>query len=66
MTLQSKDIASRLKRNFPVIEPFLTEAGFLCREKIGESTVTLIQAQGLMEVLRLKLAENPIMLIKAH
>lgn len=52
-----------MKRNFPVIEPFLAEAGVMNQVKIGESIVTLIHTQGLMEVLRHKLAENPFMLL---
>jgi aminoglycoside 3-N-acetyltransferase len=52
-----------MERNFPVIEPFLTGAGVMNQINIGKSTVSLIRTQGLMEVLRHKLAENPFMLL---
>lgn len=50
-------------RNFQAVQPYLEEAGFARQRTIGNSVVSLIQAQGLMEMLKNLLADDPYFLL---
>jgi aminoglycoside 3-N-acetyltransferase len=52
-----------VKRKFTAIDPFLLEAGYMRKTKIGNAEVTLIDAPGLLKVAEEKLKENPNMLL---
>lgn len=52
-----------IRRRFTAIDPFLLEAGYMRKTKIGSSEVTLIDAPGLLKVAEEKLKENPYMLL---
>ncbi len=52
------------ERNFPVIEPLLLEKGLMRIGKIGESTVRLIHAMGLIETALERLRFDPLYLTR--
>jgi aminoglycoside 3-N-acetyltransferase len=53
-----------LKRNFPVIAPYLSESGFMKQGRIGNCLVSLIQTKGLMNIARALLIDNPYILLE--